>query len=39
MRQGYNTASKYIGSPMSTKVQELPLKGMCFIRVEKVRCI
>ena len=27
MRQGYNTASKYIGGPMSTQVQELPMKG------------
>jgi len=27
MRQGYNTASKYIGGPMSTQVQELPMNG------------
>ena len=27
MRQGYNTASKYMGSPMSTQVQEIALQG------------
>ena len=30
VKQGYNTASKYIESPMSTQVQELPLKGRCM---------
>ena len=27
MRQGYNTASKYMRSPMSTQVQEIALQG------------
>ena len=34
MRQGYNTASKYMGSPMSTQVQELALQGKNIVQYQ-----
>ena len=32
LKQGYNTACKFAGTPMSTQMNEIPLQGNFFIK-------